>query len=94
MQQYPRVRNALAVLGEASQRPAPDSRWIARKRVKWMLPMTAKAGDSGAGSNAGPILFLGKQFLPELGREGIAYFFSISWPRIAPPGNSALWTLT
>jgi len=57
MQQYPWVRNALAVLDQASQRPAPASRWIARKRVKWMLPMTAKAGDSGAGSNAGPILF-------------------------------------
>jgi hypothetical protein len=154
--------------------------------VKWMLPMTAKAGDSGAGSNAGPILFGGRQFLLELahgggpptrsgsgggagtawhgatleahrikerdcflinhrlwesdlrslapgrlcptttrcaagacapgfaawpapgrpfcpataplrgklGEERRPYFFSISWPRMAPPGNSALWMLT
>ena len=38
-----------------------------------MLPMTARAGDSGAGSNAGPILFGGRLLvqrpLPLAGEE-------------------------
>jgi hypothetical protein len=129
--------------------------WIARKRVRQWLRVTVGAGDSGAGSNAGPILFAGRPYRLEpalrgrsrersepserqahrarshlresagspnlgggrvsLGRGNLArasrnrlrphpracsgkvlraYFFSMSWPRIAPPGNWALWMLT
>jgi hypothetical protein len=46
------------VLDKASQQPRTCSVWIVRKRTKRIKARAkAKAGDSGAGRNAGPFLF-------------------------------------